>query len=79
MEPGQAVPGRGDAPVVPATGVEVWTYERTRTRPKALRYQAVLDAGIQRLRDAGLEVRGELATGNSVDEIVRVATSVGPI
>jgi len=37
----------------------------------------VLDAGVGRLRDAGLEVQGELVTGNSVDEIVRVAKAVG--
>lgn len=39
-------------------------------------YQSVLDAGVDRLRSAGLRVRGELATGNSVDEIVRVAKAI---
>ncbi len=64
-------------PVLPATGVEVWTYDVDAEQAERSRYQGVLDAGIARLREAGLEVEGELVTGNSVDEIVRVASSVG--
>ena len=64
-------------PVLPATGVEVWIYDADADQAERSRYQAVLDAGLQRLRDAGLEAQGELVTGNSVDEIVRVATAVG--
>jgi nucleotide-binding universal stress UspA family protein len=63
-------------PLVPAVGVEVWPYELESDKEERARYQAVLDAGIRRLREAGLEVDGELVTGNSVDEIVKVAASV---
>lgn len=36
-------------------------------------YESILDAGLQRLRDAGLTARGELLSGDSVDAIVRSA------
>ena len=63
-------------PLVPALGGEVWSYDAESEQAERARYQAVLDAGIQRLRDAGLEVQGELVAGNSVDAIVKVATTV---
>jgi nucleotide-binding universal stress UspA family protein len=64
-------------PPVPTMAVEVWSYSPEAEEAEKARYQAVLDAGVGRLRDAGLEVQGELVTGNSVDEIVRVAKAVG--
>jgi len=63
-------------PPVPTMAVEVWSYSPEAEEAEKARYQAVLDAGVGRLRDAGLEVQGELVTGNSVDEIVRVAKAV---
>jgi nucleotide-binding universal stress UspA family protein len=36
----------------------------------------VLDQGLSRLRSCGLDVRGEVVTGISIDEIVRVAQQV---
>ena len=63
-------------PVMPAAGVEVWPYDPESDKAERSRHQAVLNAGIQRLRECGLEVQGELARGNSVDEIVRVAIDV---
>lgn len=63
-------------PPVPSMAVEVWTYTPEAEEAERVRYQAVLDAGVARLRDAGLEVQGELVTGSSVDEIVRVAKAV---
>ena len=55
---------------------EVWAYSPTSEDEEKASYQAVLDAGVNRLREAGLEVQGEVVMGNSVDEIVRVAKSV---
>ncbi len=54
-------------------GAEVWSYSPESDSAERAGYQAVLDAGVQRLRAAGLEAQGDLVTGNSVDEIVRVA------
>jgi nucleotide-binding universal stress UspA family protein len=60
-------------PPVASLGAEAWSYSPESDSAEQSRYQAVLDAGVQRLRAAGLEVQGDLVTGNSVDEIVRVA------
>lgn len=62
--------------LVPAIGAEVWSYDPDTDNSERTAYQAVLDAGVARLREAGLEAQGELVTGNSVDEIVKVAASV---
>jgi nucleotide-binding universal stress UspA family protein len=62
---------------VPLVGTEGWTYSAEAEGVETARFQAVLDAGVVRLRGSGLEVQGELGVGNSVDEIVRVARRVG--
>ena len=61
---------------VPLVGTEGWTYSAEADGVETARFQAVLDAGVERLRQSGLEVQGELAVGNSVDEIVRMAKRV---
>ena len=63
-------------PPVTSMAIEAWSYSPEPDEAEKARYQSVLDSGVNRLRDAGLEVRGELVTGNSVDEIVRVAKAV---
>ena len=63
-------------PPLTAVSAEVWAYDPASDQADRARYQAVLEAGIQRLRDAGLEVQGQLVTGDSVDEIVKVAAAV---
>jgi nucleotide-binding universal stress UspA family protein len=63
-------------PPLTATAIEGWSYSPEADEAEKSRYQSVLDSGINRLRDAGLEVQGELAIGNSVDEIVRVGKAV---
>jgi nucleotide-binding universal stress UspA family protein len=60
-------------PPMAAVGAEVWSYSPEPDSAEQTRHQAVLDAGLQRLRDAGLEAQGDLVVGNSVDEIARVA------
>lgn len=63
-------------PPVAMIAGEAWAYGPERDNEEKARYQAVLDQGLSRLRDAGLEVHGEVVTGISVDEIVRVAHRV---
>lgn len=63
-------------PPIPPTAVEVWAYNPEADAAEKADYQAVLDAGVDRLRGAGLEVQGQLLTGGSVEEIVRVAKAV---
>ncbi len=60
-------------PPVTSVGAEVWSYDPDAESAERSRVQAVLDQGIERLRQAGLQVQGDLVVGNSVDEIVRVA------
>lgn len=64
------------APLMASISGEVWAYSPTSEDEEKASHQAVLDAGVNRLREAGLEVQGEVVMGNSVDEIVRVAKSV---
>lgn len=65
------------APLAPVLAGEAWAYGPAPEEIDAekARYQSVLDAGVNRLRAAGLEVRGEVVTGHSVDEIVRFANA----
>ena len=63
-------------PPVAMIAGEAWAYSPAADSQEKARYQAVLDLGVNRLRDAGLEVQGEVVTGTSVDEIVRVAQKV---
>lgn len=58
---------------MPALAAEAWTYSPEIDETERARVQAVLDAGVHRLQAAGLQARGELVTGHSVDEIVRLA------
>ena len=63
-------------PPVALIAGEAWAYSPTADSEEKARYQQVLDDGVNRLRAAGLEVQGEVVTGISVDEIVRVAQKV---
>lgn len=56
--------------------VDAWTYSSTSDGEEKAHYQSVLDVGVNRLREAGLEVQGEVVVGNSDDAIVRVAGTV---
>ncbi len=38
------------------------------------RYRSILDAGVQRLMQAGLQVRGELLAGDPVQELAKAAS-----
>jgi nucleotide-binding universal stress UspA family protein len=64
------------APPMALVAVDAWAFSPTLEGDDKAEYQSVLDAGLQRLRDAGLEAQGQVVVGNAVDEIVRVATAV---
>lgn len=65
-------------PLMPSVAGEAWVFSPTSEDADAEKasYQSVLDTGVNRLRETGLEVRGEVVSGNSVDEIVRFANAV---
>jgi nucleotide-binding universal stress UspA family protein len=56
---------------------EGWAYETHADPADRAAYQAVLDSGVQRLAEAGLQAQGEVVTGHSVDEIVHCAHRIG--
>jgi nucleotide-binding universal stress UspA family protein len=61
---------------VSSVAIEGWVYDPEVAAAERAQYQQVLDQGVQRLSEAGLSARGVLATGHSVDEIVRHARQV---
>jgi nucleotide-binding universal stress UspA family protein len=63
-------------PPVALIAGEAWAYSPAADSEEKAHYQTVLDGGVSRLRQAGLEVHGEVVIGISVDEIVRVAEKV---
>ena len=63
-------------PVTPIA-TEGWVYTPESDPAQRDEYQGVLDSGLQRLRDAGLNAAGEVVSGSPVDEIVRHAEKVG--
>lgn len=63
-------------PPIAMVAVDAWALSPTAESDEKAHYQSVLDAGLQRLRDAGLEAQGRVVMGNAVDEIVRVAAAV---
>ena len=63
-------------PPVALIAGEAWAYSPASDSEEKARYQAVLDQGVSRLSACGLDVRGEVVTGISIDEIVRVAQRV---
>ncbi|MDB5885295.1 MAG: UspA domain protein [Polaromonas sp.] len=51
-------------------------YDETLTNSEKKRIQDVLDAGVRKLADAGLNVSGELVVGDAVSEITRCASLI---
>jgi len=60
-------------PPMAMVAVDAWAYSPTVQSDEKEHYQTVLDGGLQRLRQAGLQAQGEVVAGSAVDEIVRVA------
>lgn len=63
-------------PPMAMVAVDAWAFSPTVEGDERAHYQTVLEDGLQRLRAAGLEARGEVTAGYAVDEIVRVAQHV---
>ena len=63
-------------PPVALIAGEAWAYSPGADSEDQAHFKAVLDEGVARLRAAGLDVQGEVVTGVSIDEIVRVAQRV---
>ena len=60
-----------------AVAAEAFAYNPDEEAVERSRFQEVLDAGVARLEAAGLHASGQVVTGHSVDEIVRVAKAIG--
>ena len=52
-------------------------YDDTLLQSEKVRFQAILDAGLGKLAEAGLAARGEVVMGDAVSEITRCASSIG--
>jgi nucleotide-binding universal stress UspA family protein len=65
------------APPPVSIAADVWAYGPEDPDAERTRVEGVLDAGVQRLRAAGIDAQGKVATGFAVDEIVRAAQDVG--
>ena len=63
-------------PPIAMVAVDAWALNPSAENDEKAHYQSVLDAGLQRLRDTGLEVQGRVVMGNAVDEIARAAAAV---
>ncbi len=57
-------------------GPESGVYDESLQADEKQRYQAILDAGVRKLADAGLTARGEVLTGDAVTEIAACASRV---
>jgi nucleotide-binding universal stress UspA family protein len=58
-------------------GLEGGVYDVELEEREKKKYQAVLEDGIRRLSEAGWAARGEVVTGEAVDEINKAAVKVG--
>jgi nucleotide-binding universal stress UspA family protein len=59
-----------------ALGLEGGVYDEALQASEKNRYQAILDAGVRKLADAGLSARGEVVIGDAVNEIARYAGGI---
>lgn len=58
-------------------GPEGGVYDDSLEESERNRYQAILDTGVRKLKEAGLTARGEVVTGDPVRELARAATRIG--
>ena len=57
-------------------GLEGSVYDETLQDSERRRFQAILDAGLRKLSDAGLTASGEVVTGDAVSEITYSARQI---
>ena len=58
-------------------GLEGGVYDVELEEREKRKYRAVLDDGLRRLSEAGFVARGEVVTGEAVDEISKYAKKIG--
>jgi len=58
-------------------GPEGGVYDDSLEESERQRYQAILDTGLRRLKEAGMSARGEVVTGDPVRELARTASRIG--
>jgi nucleotide-binding universal stress UspA family protein len=58
-------------------GLEGGVYDVELEEREKRKYRGVLDDGLRRLSDAGFTARGEVVTGEAVDEITKYAKKIG--
>ena len=58
-------------------GLEGGVYDVELEEREKKKYRAVLDDGLRRLSQAGYAARGEVVTGEAIDEITKTARKVG--
>ncbi|QKO21363.1 universal stress protein [Rhodoferax sp. BAB1] len=58
-------------------GPEGGVYDDSLEESEKQRYQAILDAGLRRLKEAGMSARGEVVKGDPVRELARTASRIG--
>ena len=63
-------------PPAALVAVEAWAYSPGVDNGERALFESVLDAGLQRLRDAGLQAQGKVVAGTAVAEIARAAKAV---
>lgn len=61
-------------PPIASLGPEGGLYDPKVEEVERERYRAILEAGVQRLAQAGLQARGEVVSGDPVHELARAAS-----
>lgn len=62
---------------IASVAAEGWVYSQETDVAQRGLFQATLDAGLERLREAGLNAAGELVQGDSVEEVAHCARRIG--
>lgn len=63
-------------PPIAMIGPEGGMYDQAVEEKEHERYQAILDAGVKRLQEAGLSASGEVVVGDPVHEIAHAASRI---
>lgn len=58
-------------------GLEGGVYDVELEERERRKYQAVLEDGLRRMADAGWTARGEVVTGEAIEEITKAARTIG--
>ncbi len=61
-------------PPIASLGPEGGMYDEALEKSERERYRAILEAGVQRLMQSGLQARGEVVSGDPVQELAKAAS-----